>query len=170
MQNFSPHNRNARVSNATRSHYLPHQQVRRAIPGLSNRSFKGNFYDNYFGVSSKMFGDNGSRNIFTNLLKTNFLNKTLYTDQNQLANTNTHNQNLILSDQSSHSTPAVAAKSRTESSRAGLSVAALNINLSSLGPLYASAAGAISKESNSSNRVSRAASPSLGQSAENNRF
>lgn len=169
---------NVKVSNATRSHYLPHQQVRKLLPGYFNRGFSGisngifseNYFNNMNGIAAttRLFGENGSRDMFTNLLKTNFLSKTVTLDQNQLADTKTHTQNSLLSGQSSHSTPA-AAKSRTESTPAGLSVAALNINLSSLGPLYSNA-GSISRDTNSSNRVSRAASPSLGNSAENNRF
>lgn len=164
--------RNARVSNATRCCYLPHRQVKRAPPGsftrnLSDGIFAQNYFANLSGIaaSAKLFGENGSRNMFTNLLKTNFLNKSanLDLDQNQLANTNTLTKNLMLSDQFSPSTTS-AAKSRTDRATAGLSVAALNINLSSLGPLYSHG---LSKESNSSNRVSRAASPALGNSADN---
>lgn len=119
------------------------------------------FSGNYLGA---VLGDGGSQ-IFTNLLKTNFLNKTL--DQtNALARNPNQTQNLILSDQFSQSAPVAAVKSRVDSHAVGLTAAALNINLSSLGPLYSSR----SKEQNSSTRVSRAASPALGNSAENNRL
>ena len=112
----------------------------------------------------------GSGNTFTNLLKTNFLANSL--DQTQLAHTqNTHTQNL-LSDQFSRPTTLAGGKSRAHTLvPAGMSVAAaLNINLSSLGPFGGYIGASHSKETNSSARVSRAASPSLGSSAENNRF
>lgn len=134
-----------------RSGHLPHQKVKdRRMLG---RNFGGIF--------------EGAEGMFTKLLKTNFLNsKSLETlDQNRLAKTNIHIQNLNLSDQFSRPTP-VAAKSRPDLT----TVAALNINLSSLGPLYSSSAAHHSKETNSSTRVSRAASPALGSSAENNRL
>lgn len=162
----------------TRSCYLPHQHVRKAPSsehwkGMSNGIFSQNYFTNLKGIatSSKLLGDNGPQDIFTNLLKSNFLSKSVTLDQNQLASTNTHTRNLPLSDHFSRSTTTpIAAKSRTECPPSGLTVAALNINLSSLGPLYSGAGGICKESSSSSNRVSRAASPSLGNSADNNRF
>lgn len=134
-----------------RSGHLPHQKVKDRR--LLGRNFSGIF--------------EGAEGMFTKLLKTNFLNsKTLNTlDQNILANTNIHTQKINLSDHFSRPTP-VAAKSRADLT----TVAALNINLSSLGPLYSSSGVHHSKDTNSSTRVSRAASPALGTSAENNRL
>lgn len=168
---------NARFSNVTRSCYLPHQYVKKASMehssrilngiGITNRISSQNYFTSLKGIATpRLLGEN---DLFTNLLKTNFLNKSVTLDQDQLATTNTHNRNLSLSDQFSHSTT-VAAKSRKEYSPSGLTVAALNINLSSLGPLYSSAGGICKEPNNSSNRVSRAASPALGSSADNNRF
>lgn len=136
---------------------LPHQQVKKNAGNSKN----------YVHGMAASFGNFGSGNTFTNLLKTNFLNNSL--DQKQLAHThNTHTQNLLLSDQFSRTTTSVAGKSRAHTLvPGGLSVAAA---LSSLGPLGGYIAASHSKESNSSNRVSRAASPSLGSSAENNRL
>jgi hypothetical protein len=120
---------------------------------------------------SVLFGPTSQSNdIFTNLLKTNFLDSVVSSvplDQEQpLANAKTQlTQNFVLSDQYSRSTPAIARASRHIPT--ALTAAALTINLSSLGPLYAVAASA--RDPNSSNRVSRAASP-LGNSAENNRL
>jgi hypothetical protein len=157
-RNF-PTKSNARViDEAKRSRHLPHQQV------------KKNYFNSLNGFAAS-FGNFGSGNTFTNLLKTNFLNNSL--DQTQLAHIhNTHTQNLLLSDQFSRTTTSVAGKSRAHYPiPAGLSVAAaLNINLSALGPLGGYIGASHSKEPNSSNRVSRAASPALGSSAENNRL
>lgn len=153
--------------------HLPHQFVRAGNKSFSPRDFgmlskisPGNYFTN-LGSSARLMCGDGSQDLFTNLLRRNFLEKMPNPDQ--LATTNPLSQNLmLLSDQSSQSTP-VATKSRVERSPAGLSVAALSINLSSLGPLYS---GAVSnfKEQSSSARVSRAASPALGNSAENNRL
>lgn len=171
---------NARFSKVTRSCYLPHQYVKKASMehssrilngiGITNGIFSQNYFTSLKGIATpRLLGENGPQDLFTNLLKTNFLNKSVTLDQDQLASTNTHNRNLSLSDQFSHSTT-VAAKRRKEYSPSGLTVAALNINLSSLGPLYSSAGGICKEPNNSSNRVSRAASPALGSSADNNRF
>lgn len=133
--------------------HLPHHLVKDRKMGMLSRNFGGIF--------------DGADGMFTKLLKTNFLNsKSLTIDQNRLANTNIHTQNLNLSDHFSHPTP-VAAKSRAADYT---TVAALNINLSSLAPLYSSSGVHHSKDTNSSTRVSRAASPALGTSAENNRL
>lgn len=141
--------------------HLPHQVVREGRNAFA-RSF-GIFPGSYFaglGAVAQMYRDDGSpQTTFTNLLKTNFL------DPKPLATTNSQIQNSSPNQSSHHVT--VAAKSRPDITPAGLSVAALNINLSSLGPLYSSA---VHRDTNSSNRVSRAASPSLGNSAENNRL
>lgn len=156
-----------RIKNTQRS-YLPHQVVK---DKKKNRNFGGIFSGNYLNgvaTSSSLFGD-GSEGMFTRLLKTNFLTKTLALDQNRLARLNIQNLNLNLSDQFSHPTP-VAVRSRSDFPPAGLTAAALNINLSSLGPLCSSSSGNHSKDPNSSTRVSRAASPAFGNSAENNRF
>lgn len=141
--------------------HLPHQVIREGRNAFA-RSF-GIFPGNYFaslGAVAQMSRDDGPPpNTFTNLLKTNFL------DPKPLAPTNTQIQNSFPEQSSSHA--AVAAKSRFHITPAGLTAAALNINLSSLGPLYSSA---VTKDTSSSNRVSRAASPSLGTSAEHNRL
>lgn len=154
---------------------MPHQLVKDGIkvsPGFLNRRFGGIFSGNYLNglaASSNLFG-HGSEGMFTNLLKTNFLNKSVALDQNPLANLNTNTQNLNLSDQFSRSMPVTANSRRLDFPPAVLSVAALNINLSSLGPFYASAGTGHSKDTNSSSRASRAASPALGNPAENNRL
>lgn len=162
---------NVRIRKTPRTCYLPHQHVNyhvRPLPGIVKRSSltSGNLLN---GPS------NESHDLFTNLLKTNFLDSvksSVPLDQKQqLAAANTHlTQNFVLSDQSSRSIPAIAAavasRRIVDCSPAGLTAAALTINLSSLGPLYASVRA---KDPNSSNRVSRAASP-LGNSAENNRL
>lgn len=141
---------------------LPHQVVREGRNAFA-RSF-GIFPGNYFaslGAVARMSRDDEppTTTTFTNLLKTNFL------DPKPLAPTNSQIQNSFPEQSSSHA--AVAAKSRFHITPAGLTAAALNINLSSLGPLYSSA---VTKDTSSSNRVSRAASPSLGSSAEHNRL
>lgn len=152
MDSFSNRIQNARIRHNMRSSHLPHQIVKDRK--MLSRNFGGIF--------------DGAEGMFTKLLKTNFLNsKSLTIDQNRLANTNIHNQNLNLSDHFSRPTP-VAAKSRAADLT---TVAALNINLSSLGPLYSSSGVHHSnRDTNSSTRVSRAASPALGTSAENNRL
>lgn len=139
--------------------HLPHQVVREGRNAFAPNFgiFPGN---EFASLATETNRDEGPpTNTFTNLLKTNFL------DPKPLAPTNFDTQNSFPEQSSSHA--AVAAKSRLMTP-AGLSVAAaLNINLSSLGPLYSSA---VTKDASSSNRVSRAASPSLGSSAEHNRL
>lgn len=142
--------------------HLPHQIIREGRHAFA-RSF-GIFPGNYFaslGAVAQKYRDDGAspQTTFTNLLKTNFL------DPQPLATTNSQIQNSS-PNQSSHHTTATAKSRHDITTPAGLSVAALNINLSSLGPLYAT----VHRDMNSSNRVSRAASPSLGSSAENNRL
>lgn len=155
--------RKFRLRKAARYHHLPHHHVKDSRRGAFARNVGGSL-GMFSGNLGAVLGDGGSQ-IFTNLLKTNFLNKTL--DQtNELARNPNQNQNLILSDQFSQSAPVAAVKSRVDSHAVGLTAAALNINLSSLGPLYSSR----SKDQNSSTRVSRAASPALGNSADNNRL
>ncbi|CRK86312.1 CLUMA_CG000095, isoform B [Clunio marinus] len=154
--------------NAKRTAYLPYQKVKIASSGESKRKLDEVSESNYSnrslnGMKSSMkFFENVPRDIFTNLLKTDFLNL----DEKQLeSEMNTEKSNLMLFDQFSKSTTSAAVKSHTESSSSGLSVAGLSINLSSLGPLY-STIRSRNKESNSSNRVSRAASPAPGNSAD----
>lgn len=101
--------------------------------------------------------------MLPNILEPSFLDQPVSLDQNQLASNDNNYQNLILSDQFSPSTT-LAAKNRVYSLPAGLAVAALNINLSSLGPLYSRA------RTGSSTRASRATSPSFGNCADNNRL
>ena len=169
---FSSKARIRRGPRAPHVPHLPHQFVhdgRMNFAASISRNF-GIFPGNYFtnlGASARMFRGDGSQDTFTNLLKTNFLD-----DQKKLAETQSNNQNLmLLSDQSSHSTKVSATRSRgLDYTSAGLAVAALNINLSSLAPLYSVAVSNPFKEMNSSSRVSRAASPAFGNSAENNRL
>lgn len=147
--------------------YLPHQHVKhrvKPLPGILKLTSDSAVV---FGATSE------SRDIFTNLLKTNFLDsvKSSALDQRQpLATAHTHlTQNFVLSE-SSRSAPVIAVASRRgiDCTPAGLTAAALTMNLSSLGPLYASAVRA--RDPNSSTRVSRAASPALGNSTDNNRL
>lgn len=158
-----------RIRNTQRTCYMPHQIVKdekrnRNFGGI----FSGNFLNGIATTSISILGDR-SEGMFSRLLKTNFLNKSVALDQNQLETLNNQNLNSNLSDQSSHSRP-VAAKTRPDFPPAGLTAAALNINLSSLAPLCASSSGNHSKDTNSSARVSRAASPAFGNSSENNRL
>lgn len=155
----------ARTRKAFRSCYLPHQHVNgcdRPPPGMLRRM--GIFSGNILNGSSSLLRDGAPSEIFTNLLKTNFLDKSHRLDSKTLAE-NTDKQNFLMSDPSSRVVPPSRGVDCTP---AGLTAAALNINFSSLGRLYVSA-GAV-KDPNSSNRVSRAASPALGNSAENNRL
>lgn len=148
-----------------RSRYLPHQIVKTKAQCADDERSKGIARENRFSVMPSNLITEEPRKVLTNLLKTNFLDQPDSLDQTQLASIDNHSQNLMLSDQFSQSTT-LAAKNRVDCLPAGLAVAALNINLSSLGPLYSRARA----NTSSSTRASRATSPSFGNSAENNRL
>lgn len=149
--------RHLRQRNLKRSCHLPHQIVKYKSQNVGENSL-GAKGGSRFTVVPTNLADDESKSMLTNLLKKNFLDQPVSLDQNQLASTDTHTQNLILSDQFSQSTT-LAAKNRVDCLPAGLAVAAaLNINLSSLGPLYSRAR----TNTSSSTRASRATSPSLG--------
>jgi hypothetical protein len=156
-------------------HLLPHQRIIENKSRSMNMSLAEEDESNIF--LEKLESCN---NTFTNLLSRNFCDDGSNDDRLLAKKHKINNetfQNSYQSYQSSRTNPTTSQLSTTNAQprkradtlgSASLTVAAaLNINLSSLGPLYSSSP-AVRKESSSSssNRVSRAPSPA----PENNRF
>lgn len=140
------------------SHFLPHQRVIEIEPNMN------------FAEDDESDDFLESCNTFTNLLSRNFCDddNTLLASKTKHMNNHFHFQNSYQSSRTNSSSLAQPRKRADTLGSASLTVAAaLNINLSSLGPLYSSPTAARKESSSSSsNRVSRAPSPA----PENNRF
>ncbi|KAG5676088.1 hypothetical protein PVAND_005942 [Polypedilum vanderplanki] len=170
------------VSNKTRKisenrlHYLPHQHIKDRQK-LVERSIKSREFS---GILKIISGNDNARNLKSmsgNNIEAEQKSHNMRLSVEKVGNSKS-NSNLLLFGQYSKTTSskqkAVEKSSCIGCTPGGLTTTALNMNLTTIGPLCTNV-GCIgtscnSKDANSSTRVSRSASPALGSASENNRF